>query len=100
LRLAGLRRAAVDRDAVVREAVDRDAVVRVDRDAALRGVAFDAVRRLDVALLVRRADGMSDDIPVEPDVDFDRLPVPRDAPRVTGPPRGGIPQQQGGGARG
>ena len=84
VRLAGLRRAAVDRDAVVREAVDRDAVVRVDRDAVLRGVALDAVRRLDVALLVRRADGMSDDIPVEPDADFDRLAVPFDALRLTG----------------
>jgi hypothetical protein len=85
LRLAAvLRRAAVDRDAVVREAVDRDAVVRVDRDAALRGVALDVVRRLDVELLVRRADGMSDDVPVEPDMDFDRLAVPRDALRLTG----------------
>jgi hypothetical protein len=83
LRLAVLRRAAVDRDAVVREAVDRDAVVRVDRDAVPRGVVLDAVRRLDVAL-VRRADGMSDDIPEEPDMDFDRLAVPRDALRLTG----------------
>jgi hypothetical protein len=83
LRLAGPRRAAVDRDAVVREAVDRDAVVRVDRDAALRGVALDVVRRLDVALL-RRADGMSEEVPEEPELDFDRLAVPRDALRLTG----------------
>jgi hypothetical protein len=84
LRLAVLRRAPVDRDAVVRAAVDRDAVVRVDRDAVLRGVALDAVPRLEVVLLVRRADGMSDDVPAELDMDFDRLAVPRDALRLTG----------------
>jgi hypothetical protein len=88
LRLAVLRRAvlgrdAVERDAVEREAVDRDAVVRVDRDAALRGVARRAVPRAEVAALPRLADDVADDFP-EPDVDFDRLAVPRDALRLTG----------------
>jgi hypothetical protein len=81
LRLAVLlRRAAVDRDAVVRAAVDRDAV-RVDRDAVLRGV-LDAVPRAFVAEL-RLADDVADAVP-EPDMDFDRLAVPRDALRLTG----------------
>jgi hypothetical protein len=87
LRLAGLRRApverdAVERDAVEREAVDRDAVVRVDRDAVLRGVLA-AVPRASVAALLRLADDVAGDVP-EPDVDFDRLAVPRDALRLTG----------------
>ncbi|MGH3305700.1 MAG: hypothetical protein ACRDOK_29355 [Streptosporangiaceae bacterium] len=83
LRLAVPRRAAVGRDALVREAVDRDAVVRVDRDAVLRGVALAAVPPADVPALLRRADDVADDVP-EPDMDFDRLAVPRDALRLTG----------------
>lgn len=82
LRLAVLRRAAVDRDAVVREAVDRDAV-RVDRDAVLRGVALEVVPRADVAPLLRLADDVPEDVR-EPEMDFDRLAVPRDALRLTG----------------
>jgi len=84
LRLAVLPRRAVDeRDAVAREAVDRDAVVRVDRDAVLRGVVLDAVPRADDAAPLRPADDRADDAP-EPDMDFDRLAVPRDALRLTG----------------
>ncbi len=82
LRLAVLRPAVDERDAVEREAVDRDAVVRVDRDAVLRGVVLDAVPRADAAPL-RLADDRADDVP-EPDMDFDRLAVPRDALRLTG----------------
>ncbi len=83
LRVAVLgRRAAVERDAVARAAVDRDAVVRVDRDAVLRGVVPRAAARLAVAALLRRAD-VAEDVP-EPDMDFGRLAVPRDALRLTG----------------
>jgi hypothetical protein len=82
IRLAVPRRAAVEREAVVREAVDRDAVLRVDRDAVLRGFLV-AVPRADFAALLRLADGLAEDIP-EPDMDFDRLAVPRDALRLTG----------------
>ena len=83
LRLAVLRRAVDARDAVEREAVDRDAVVRVDRDAVLLGVVLDAVPRADDAAPLRLADDRADDVP-EPDMDFDRLAVPRDALRLTG----------------
>lgn len=78
-----LRRAAVERDAVVREAVDRDAVPRVDRAAVLRMVERDAVMRAGLAALLRLADGIEDD-ELEPDMDDDRLAVPRVALRVTG----------------
>jgi hypothetical protein len=83
LPVAVLRRAVVERDAVGREAVDRVAVLRVDRDAALRVVERDAALRAGVATLLRLADGIvvAD---LEPDVDEDRLAVPRDALRVTG----------------
>jgi hypothetical protein len=77
-----LRRAVVERDAVGREAVDRDAVLRVDRDAVLLVVAREAVLRAGLAAVLRLADGFADDL--EPDMDDDRLAVPRDALRVTG----------------
>ena len=77
-----LRRAVVEREAVGREAVDRDAVLRVDRDAVLLVVARDAVLRAGLAAVLRLADGFAVDL--EPDMDDDRLAVPRDALRVTG----------------
>lgn len=70
-----LRRAVVERDAAGREAVDRDAVLRV--------VARDAVLRAGRALVLRLADGFADDA-LEPDMDDDRLAVPRDALRLAG----------------
>jgi len=82
LPVAVLRRVVVERDAVGREAVDRDVVLRVDRDAVLRVVARDAVPRAGLAVVLRLADGVADDL--EPDMDDDRLAVPRDALRVTG----------------
>lgn len=78
-----LRRVVVEREAVGREAVDRDAVLRVDRDAVLRVVARDAVARAGLAALLRPADVIAED-DWEPDMDDDRLAVPRDALRVTG----------------
>jgi hypothetical protein len=90
VRLAGLRlpevvlrRAVVARDAVGRDAVDRDAVLRVDREAVLRVVERDAVLRAGLAAVLWLADGIEDD-DLEPDMDEDRLAVPRDALRVTG----------------
>src|SRR5215469_1592175 len=79
---AVLRRVVVERDAVGREAVDRDAVLRVDREAVLRVVVRDAVVR-GLAVVLRLADGIPDDV-LEPDMDDDRLAVPRDALRLTG----------------
>src|SRR5215469_835592 len=79
---AVLRRVVVERDAVGREAVDRDAVLRVDREAVLRVVVRDAVVR-GFAVVLRLADGIPDDV-LEPDMDDDRLAVPRDALRLTG----------------
>jgi hypothetical protein len=68
-----VRRVVVERDAVGREAVDRDAVLRVVvRDAVVRGLAA-----------VPPADGIADDA-LEPDMDDDRLAVPRDALRLAG----------------
>ena len=65
-----------------REAVDRDAVLRVDRDAVLRVVVRDAVVR-GLAVVLRLADDIPADV-LEPDMDDDRLAVPRDALRLTG----------------
>jgi len=79
---AVLRRAVVERDADGREAVDRDAVLRVDRDAVLRVVERDAVVR-GLAAVLRLADDLADDV-LEPDMDDDRLAVPRDALRLAG----------------
>jgi len=78
---AVLRR-AVERDADGREAVDRDAVLRVDRDAVLRVVERDAVVR-GFAVVLRLAVDLADDV-LEPDMDDDRLAVPRDALRLAG----------------
>ncbi len=80
---AVLRRVVVERDVAGREAVDRDAVLRVDRAAVLRVVERDAVVRAGWAAVLRLADDLADD-PVEPDMDDDRLAVPRDALRLAG----------------
>jgi hypothetical protein len=82
LRVELLRRAA-GREVVAREAVDRDAVLRVDRAAVLRLVDREAVLRAGLAAELRLADDLADDFE-EPDMDFDRLAVPRDALRLAG----------------
>jgi hypothetical protein len=89
VRLAVLRlpeavvRRVAERDVVGREAVDRDAVLRVGREAVLREVARDAVLRAGLAAVLRLADDLADDA-LEPDMDDDRLAVPRDALRLAG----------------
>jgi hypothetical protein len=93
-----LRRAVVERDAVGREAVDRDAVLRVDRDAVLLVVARDAVLPAGLAVVLRRADGIADDA-LEPDMDDDRLAVPRDALRLAGLLRAELAELRRGAAR-
>lgn len=85
-----LRRVVVARDAVGREAVDRDAVLLVvDRDAVLRA---------GLAAVLRLADRLAGDA-LEPDMDEDRLAVPRDALRLAGLLRAELAELRRGAAR-
>jgi hypothetical protein len=85
-----LRRVVVARDAVGRVAVDRDAVLLVvDRDAVLRA---------GLAAELRLADRLAEDV-LEPDMDEDRLAVPRDALRLAGLLRAELAELRRGAAR-
>ncbi|HEY7325913.1 MAG TPA: hypothetical protein VH520_13915 [Streptosporangiaceae bacterium] len=95
---AVLRRVVLARDAVGREAVDRDAVLRVDRDVVLLVVDRDAVLRAGLAAVLRLADRLAEDA-LEPDMDDDRLAVPRDALRLAGLLRAELAELRRGAAR-